>query len=160
MINLLIALAASAAAPAIPGVPDPTICDNKPVLMVVAGPTHDRARMIAYGQAIADSKLYEKLGGYYVNVPQPLATFEGEGPKGYTTLIVRFPCLANARAFWLSREYQDKIIPLRRNPSAGDYVVTVYPEAAVRPDMVGKVGDNAYQVPFDASTVPQIPHAP
>ena len=57
------------------------LCDNKPVLMVVSGPTHDRDRMIAYGKAIADSGLYKKLGAYYLNSPRPLAVFEGE--KGW-----------------------------------------------------------------------------
>jgi uncharacterized protein (DUF1330 family) len=140
---------------AAPAAPESIPCDNKPVLMVVAGPTHDRARMLAYGKAIADSKLYEQLGGYYLNSPAALDRFEGEPPAGYTTLIVRFPCLANARAFWHSREYQEKILPLRLSPSAGDYVVTVYPEMPVRADMVGKVGDNGYAVRFDAAAVPQ-----
>lgn len=123
-------------------------CEGPPVLMVVAGPTHDRARMIAYGKAIADSGLYQKLGGYYLNVPRPVATFEGEPAVGYSTLIVRFPCLANAQAFWNSAEYQQKIKPLRLNPSAGDYLVTVYPEAPLRADMAGKVGAAAYLHPF------------
>ena len=113
--------------------------------------------MLAYGKAIADSKLYEKLGGYYINVPRAVATFEGSPPQGYTTLMVRFPCLANAEAFWNSRTYQEDILPLRQGPSAGDYVVTVYPEAPLRPDMVGKVGDNAYRAEFPAEGIPQIP---
>lgn len=129
-------------------------CDS-PVVMVIAGPTLDRARMAAYGRAIADSKLYEKLGGYYINVPRPLATFEGTPPAGYTVLMVRFPCLANAQAFWNSKEYQENIKPLRLNPSAGDYTVTVYPEAPMRADLAGKVGDNRYTADFDASAVPQ-----
>lgn len=128
---------------------------NQPVIMLVAGPTHDRARMLAYGKAIADSGLYQKLGGYYLNVPAALATFEGEAPSGYVALMVRFPCLANARAFWFSKEYQEKIKPLRLNPSAGDYIVTVYPEAPLRDDMVGKVGNDAYAVTFDAQAIPQ-----
>ena len=70
--------------------PPQTTCDL-PVYMVVAGPTHDRARMLAYGKAIAESGLYERLGGYHINVPQPVATFEGEPPAGHVTLIVRFP---------------------------------------------------------------------
>ncbi len=142
-------LAAAAASPMV-------ACDNKPVLMVVAGPTHDRARMQAYAKAIFDSGLYRKLGGYYLNGPVPLATFEGEPPKGLATLIVRFPCLANAQAFWLSKEYQDKIRPLRLNPSAGDYVVTVYPEIAVRDDLTGKVGNSAYSVRFPADGIAQV----
>jgi uncharacterized protein (DUF1330 family) len=133
----------------------PAACD-KPVLMVVAGPTIDRSRMMAYGKAIADSGLYQRLGGYYVNVPAPVATFEGTPPKGYTTLIVRFPCLANAEAFWNSREYQERIKPLRLNPSAGDYVVTVYPEAPIRADMAGKVEKGAYTGAFSAQGVEQV----
>jgi uncharacterized protein (DUF1330 family) len=150
LILFLAAAAVTATAPA------PKVCDNKPVLMVVAGPTHDRARMMAYGKAIAESGLYQKLGGYYVNVPRAVAIFEGAPPPNHTTLIVRFPCLANAEAFWNSKEYQEKIKPLRLNPSAGDYTVTVYPEVAVRPDMVGKVGDNGYRAAFDPSGVEQV----
>lgn len=133
----------------------PAPCD-KPVYMVVAGPTHDRARMQAYAKAIFDSGLYQQLGGYYINAPVPLATFEGNVPPNQATLIVRFPCLANARAFWFSKEYQEKIKPLRLNPSAGDYTVTVYAQIPVRPDMVGKVGDAAYRTTFDASGVEQV----
>lgn len=145
-------LAAAAAATATPA----PAC-NAPVIMVVAGPTKDRARMMAYAKAIADSKLYEKLGGYYINVPRAVATFEGPVPEGYTTLMVRFPCLANAQAFWNSRTYQEDILPIRQNPSAGDYIVTVYPEAPLRPDMVGKVGDNGYREAFSAEGIPQVP---
>ncbi|MBL0924020.1 MAG: DUF1330 domain-containing protein [Sphingomonadaceae bacterium] len=132
------------------------LCDNKPVYMVVAGPTYDRARMQAYAKAIADSKLYQKLGGYYVNAPVPVATFEGEPAKGHATLIVRFPCLANAKAFWYSRTYQETIKPLRLNPSSGDYLVTVYPEIPVRSDMAGKVGDNRYETNFSPDGIEQV----
>ena len=146
----LLLLAAAAATPAVEA------CDNKPVYMVVAGPTHDRARMQAYGKAIADSELSQKLGGYYINAPIPLATFEGEPPKGYATLIVRFPCFANAKAFWYSKTYQEKIKPLRLNPSAGDYVVTVYPEIPMRGDMAAKVGDNGYRSEFSNNGIEQV----
>lgn len=128
-------------------------CDDKPVYMVVAGPTHDRARMQAYAKAIADSGIYAKLGGYYVNVPRPVATFEGSPPPNLAMLIVRFPCLANARAFWNSKVYQEKIKPMRLNPSAGDYSVTVYPEAALPPYMAGKVEGGRYTATFDPATV-------
>ncbi len=147
---LLWGAAIAAAAPAENAV---DLCDNKPVLMVVSGPTHDRDRMIAYGKAIADSGLYKKLGGYYLNSPRPLTVFEGSPPPTTSLLIVRFPCLANAKAFWYSKEYQEKIKLMRLNPSAGDYIVTVYPEIPVREDMVGKVGDNGYLAPFDRSEV-------
>jgi hypothetical protein len=72
--------------------PSASTCDQ-PVIMVVSGPTHDRARMMAYGKAIADSGLYRQLGGYYVNLAFPQEIFEGNAPAGYVTLIVRFPCM-------------------------------------------------------------------
>ncbi len=75
--SLLLLAAVTVAAPSV------DTCDNKPVYMVVAGATHDRARMQAYAKAIADSQLYQKLGGYYVNAPLPLATFEGEPDNGH-----------------------------------------------------------------------------
>ncbi|HEV2569447.1 DUF1330 domain-containing protein [Sphingomonas sp.] len=145
MLSLILAAAAA-----------PLACDNKPVLMIVSGPTHDRARMLAYGKAIADSGLYKKLGGYYVAAGRPLEVFEGTPPANYSTIVVRFPCLANARAFWNSREYQEKIKPMRLNPAAGDYLVTVQAEVPVREDMVGKVGDHSYRAAFDPAQVEQI----
>lgn len=135
--------------------PSASICDQ-PVIMVVSGPTHDRARMLAYGKAIADSGLYRQLGGYYVNLAFPQEIFEGNAPGGYVNLIVRFPCMANARAFWNSRIYQEQIKPLRLNPAAGDYIVAVYPEAPLREDLVGKVGDDRYNADFPASGIAQI----
>jgi uncharacterized protein (DUF1330 family) len=137
------------------GAPSESTCDE-PVLMVVSGPTHDRARMIAYGKAIADSGLYRQLGGYYINLAFPQEIFEGIAPAGYVNLIVRFPCMANARAFWNSRVYQEQIKPLRLSPSAGDYIVAVYPEAPLREDLIGKVGDNGYRADFDATGIAQV----
>lgn len=135
--------------------PSQSTCDA-PVLMVVTGTTHDRERMLAYARAIAASELYQRLGGYYVNLPAPIANFEGDAAPGHTTLIVRFPCLESARDFWYSRTYQEDIRPLRLDPSAGDYIVRVYPEAPLREDMVGKVGDSDYLARFDASAVERL----
>ena len=137
------------------GPPPQSTCDQ-PVVMVVTGLTLDRERMGQYARAIADSKIYEKLGGYYLNIPRTLEVFEGTEDPRATTLNVRFPCLENARAFWYSKTYQETILPLRQNPSAGDYSVRVYPEAPLREDMVGKVGDNAFSAEFPADSVPQI----
>ena len=154
MIAAAIALALQGLPPATPPPPPQSTCDQ-PVLMVVTGTTHDRARMLAYAQAIAESQLYQRLGGYYVNIPAPVADFEGEAEAGHTTLIVRFPCLENARAFWYSRTYQEEIRPLRLDPSAGDYLVRVYPEAPLREDMAGKVGDARYTHEFSGDGIPQ-----
>jgi uncharacterized protein (DUF1330 family) len=130
--------------PALPAPLDPIKCDNRPVIMVVSGVIHDRARMAIYAKAIRDSGLYPHLGGYYVNNPSSIATFEGTPPENATTLIVRFPCLAHARSFWYSQIYQEKIIPERLNPVAGTFSVTVYEENALPPYMVGRVTPGKY----------------
>lgn len=137
---------------------DEAACDE-PVIMVVAGETLDSTRMAEYARKIWQSKIYEQLGGYYLNAPRPVATFEGDHPQDYVTLMVRFPCLENAKAFWNSKVYQETIKPIRLNPSAGDYLVTVYKEIDLAPHMVGKVGAAVYTAAFDASAVPQVADA-
>ncbi|MEE4154774.1 MAG: DUF1330 domain-containing protein [Erythrobacter sp.] len=135
--------------------PTPSTCD-KPVFMVVEGRTLDRARMGQYAKAIAESELYQKLGGYYVTLPRPLEVFEGEVAADYVNLTVRFPCIENARAFWNSRVYQEEIRPIRLNPSAGDYTVTIYAEAPLREDMIGKVGDARFTSDFESPLIEQV----
>ena len=115
------------AAPALPvSPPDPVKCDNRPVVMMVEGTTKDATRLGVYAAAIRASGLYEKLGGYYLVNPRPVALFEGVSPPERSVIAVRFPCFAHARAFWNSREYQEKIVPLRSNPAAGNFIVTVH----------------------------------
>lgn len=115
-------------------------CDAEtPVLMVVSGETLDRERMIAYAKAIADSGIYGETLGYYLNAPRPLAVYEGDVPANHATLIVRFPSQCAAEAFWFSDLYQQQIKPLRLNPSAGDYSVTLYREAELPAYLEGKV---------------------
>lgn len=99
---------------------------DRPVYMVVAGETIDVERMANYARALAESGLYGKAQGYYINSPRPIDTFEGEPPPNFVTLIVRFPSIEAAREFWYSPQYQDDIRPMRLNPSAGNYTVTVY----------------------------------
>lgn len=135
--------------------PQPATCDQ-PVYMVVSGLTHDRTRMMVYAKAIADSGLYQELGGYYINSPRASATFEGNPEPSYTTLIVRFPCVDNARKFWNSRVYQKQIKPLRLEPSAGDYTVQVFPEVPLREDMEGKVGEQNYRADFGSADIEQV----
>jgi uncharacterized protein (DUF1330 family) len=123
---------------------DPKVCDHKPVIMVVQGMLKDRERLAGYAKAIRESGLYPLLGGYYMNNPRPVAVFEGDAGPSYSVLMVRFPCYAHARAFWYSKQYQDKIVPLRQNPSAGDFTVTVYAEADLPPYMAGRVQPGPY----------------
>lgn len=82
--------------------------------------------MATYSRALAASGLYAKTSGVYLNNPRPIAAFEGTPHPDHVTLIVRFPSECQARAFWNSPVYQREIKPLRENPSAGDYSVTVY----------------------------------
>lgn len=149
------AAAPAAAQPAPPAAP--AVCDGKPVLMVIRGLIHDRERILKYGAAIRASGLYDRLGAYYINVPRAIATFEGAPPANDSVLIVRFPCLAHARAFWNSKLYQQTIVPLRRDPSAGDFTVTVYPELAPPPAMQGRVAPGAYLAIPDAKVAAGIP---
>jgi len=123
---------------------NPDVCDNKPVIMLVSGRLKDAKRLAAYASAIRASGLYDRLGGYYMNNPRKVATFEGTEPTDASTLMVRFPCYAHARAFWYSQTYQNDIVPLRNNPSAGDFVVTVYPELAVPAYVAGRVRPGGY----------------
>lgn len=124
--------------------PDPVKCDNRPVIMLVEGTIRDAKRLSAYADAIRASGLYQQLGGYYLVNPRAVAVFEGAAPPERSMLAVRFPCLANARAFWNSKTYREKIVPLRTNPSAGDFIVTVHLELPVPAYMQGRVAPAAY----------------
>jgi uncharacterized protein (DUF1330 family) len=152
---LALALQSTGVEPGAAPPPPQSTCDA-PVYMVIAGRTLDRDRMIAYARAIAQSDLYQSLGGYYVTVPRPIDVFEGEVPPDHVNLTVRFPCIANARAFWNSRVYREEILPIRQHPPAGDYTVTIYAEAPLREDMVGRVGDNRFIADFSDPQVEQV----
>lgn len=128
------------------------VCQD-PVIMIVSGITLDPARMGEYARALAGSGLYPQLGGYYLNAPRPVAVFEGDVDPNYVSLLVRFPCLEHARRFWNSRRYQETVRPLRINPSAGDYQVTVYREADLPDYMQGKVGPGDYTAVFSSEGI-------
>mgnify|MGYP001439022432 FL=1 len=120
-------------------------CDSeKPVIMLVAGRTLDAERMRNYAIALGSSDLYPNARGYYLNIPRPVRILEGEPDTNDVALMVRFPSECSAVNFWYDDFYQTGIKPMRLNPSAGDYVVTLYNEADLPPYMAGKVGDNAY----------------
>ena len=120
-------------------------CDSeKPVIMLVAGRTLDAQRMRDYAIALGSSDLYPNARGYYLNIPRPVRVLEGTPDDDDVALMVRFPSECSAVNFWYDEFYQTEIKPMRLNPSAGDYVVTLYNEAELPPYMAGKVGDNAY----------------
>jgi hypothetical protein len=120
-------------------------CDSeKPVIMLVAGRTLDAERMRDYAIALGSSDLYPNARGYYLNIPRPVRILEDEPDVNDVALMARFPSECSALNFWYDDSYQTEIKPMRLNPSAGDYVVTLYNEADLPPYMSGKVGDNAY----------------
>ena len=120
-------------------------CDSEmPVIMLVAGRTLDAERMRDCAIALGSSDLYPNARGYYLNIPRPVWILEGEPDANDVALMVRFPSECSAVNFWYDDFYQTEIKPMRLNPSAGDYVVTLYNEADLPPYMAGKVGDNAY----------------
>ena len=123
---------------------DMTCDSDKPVIMLVAGRTLDAKRMREYAIALQSSDLYPNARGYYLNIPRPLRVLEGAPDPNDVALMVRFPSECAAVNFWYDDFYQTEIKPMRLNPSAGDYVVTLYNEAELPPYMADKVGDNAY----------------
>lgn len=129
-------------------------CDANPVIMVVRGLITDRDRLMGYARALQASGLYPQLSGYYLNRPGAIAVFEGNPPPNESILMVRFPCLAHARAFWNARAYQDEVRPERLAPSAGDFTVTVYAEATLPDHMVGKVQPPDYAPEVRATALP------
>ena len=120
-------------------------CDSEqPVIMLVAGRTLDAQRMRDYAIALGSSDLYRNARGYYLNIPRPVRVLEGTPDADDVALMVRFPSECSAVDFWYDEFYQTEIKPMRFDPPAGDYVVTLYNEADLPPYMAGKVGDNAY----------------
>lgn len=132
-------------------------CEGPPVIMMVRGLLEDRAQLRRYAEALQDSGLYPTLGGYYLNAPAPIAVFEGEVPAEESTLLVRFPCLAHARAFWFSRAYQEVVRPVRLEPSAGRFTVMVFPELPVPSYMEGRVTPPAFTPVPDPGIVAGVP---
>ena len=63
------------------------------------------AGFMRYVGALAASGLYVEAQGYYEAMTPVLEVFEGEPPPNRAVIIVRFPCIEKARAFWYSDEY-------------------------------------------------------
>jgi uncharacterized protein (DUF1330 family) len=134
-------------------------CEGPPVIMMIRGEIEDRAQLRRYAVALQESGLYPRLSGYYLVAPAPVAVFEGEVPAEESVLLVRFPCLAHARAFWYSRAYQDKVRRARLAPSAGRFTVTVHQEIPLAPHMEGRVADPRFadSLPrVDVAALPQV----
>jgi len=107
---------------------DAPVCDD-PVRMLVFGTIEDRAAFGAYAQALMESGLYPRTGGYWMAVSPALEVFEGDPPAGRGVVISHFPCLAAAREFWYDPQYQEEIIPLRSEIS--EFEVLVLPAVPV-----------------------------
>lgn len=134
------------------GVPSDNTCDE-PVLLVLSGPLSDATRMDAYSRAFAGSGLYQQLGGYVLNGPKATDALAGGSAVSFQS-VLRFPCRANALAFWNSKLQQDQFTLLRGTAQPTDIAVAIYPELPLREDLVGKVGDNSYSAAFSAAAEP------
>ena len=134
------------------GVPSDNTCDE-PVLLVLSGSPSDAARMDAYARAMAASGLYQQLGGYVLNAPKPTEALAGASAVSFQS-VLRFPCRANALTFWNSKLQRDQFALLRGAAPAADIAAAIYPELALREDLVGKVGDNSYSTAFSAAAEP------
>ena len=126
--------------------PSDNLCDE-PVLLIVSAPS---AGWNAYRRAIATSGLYQQLGGYELNAAKASDGLAGDGAA--TQSIMRFPCRANALAFWNSKLQQDQLALLRG--TSPQLAAAIYPELPLRDDLVGKVGDNSYTAAFGAAPEP------
>ncbi len=103
---------------------------TEPVRMLVFGELFDRAKLGAYGRALAESGLYPQVGGYYEAVTPVLAVFEGNPPDNRAVIIARFPCLQAAKDFWYSDTYQE-IRPLRKDAAEFEVIVLKAPPLPV-----------------------------
>ncbi|MFM5894250.1 MAG: hypothetical protein ACKOQM_07445 [Novosphingobium sp.] len=147
---LSLALLAQAGAPAIdPAVtpskplaaaraaaPSDSLCDE-PALLVMSGSTDVLA---TFRRSLASNQNFRQLGGYELNGAKASDALSGDAATAQA--ILRFPCRANALAFWKGSGQQ------------GSVAAAIYPELPLREDLVGKVGDNSYAATFSATTVP------
>jgi len=76
-----------------------------------------------YADALQDSKLYERLGGYFQVLGRPESIIEGEWLDYQYMVVARFPCIERAQQFWASSVYAE-IKKMREG--AGAVTVTLY----------------------------------
>ncbi len=97
--------------------------EAKPAYLLVIATVTDRAKMGAYGKALADSGLYERHGGHYLTIGQAADPLE-DWVDGTAVVCAHFPSRAAANAFWHDAQYQDEVKPLRAG--AGTFHVAVF----------------------------------
>jgi len=124
-----VAVAQEAGAVLPPGV-NPATCTD-PVFLVVQIDKLDRSKTKAYGEALRSSQIVRRHGGEYITLGPPVLMLEGQWPADRGFVVERYPCLDAVKAFWYSDEYQQKLIPLRKD--SGDYTVGVF-KRFVRPN--------------------------
>jgi hypothetical protein len=110
-------------------------CDE-PVLLVISAPAIDSAKLAA-------GSILPQLGGYQLTGPKPLDVLEG-APAAPSAIILRFPCRANALAFWSARS---------PDVAQAGMTAAIYPQVPLREDMVGKVGDDGYSASFGSAAI-------
>ena len=92
--------------------PENTSECKDPVIMIVVGSIKAGASMREYGKAVNQSSVYSDHRGYYMAI-SPIEMFEGQWPANRIFLAAEFPCVEAARGMWFSKEYQERIRPLR-----------------------------------------------
>jgi len=151
---LTLAMAAPASIPAIDATVTPTkslatsrasapvddTCDE-PVLLVITVPSTTPSKLGADG-------LLPQLGGYELAGSKPLDVLAG-APSGQSAAVLRFPCRANALAFWSGKSPDAAQVP--------GMTAAIYPQTPLRADMVGKVGDDSYSAIFGSTATTPTP---
>lgn len=129
VVAALITLSVPAAALANDDVPlegaaaSPESC-NEPVILIVWVDGFDRAKSKAYGDGLRSTKIVPRHGGRYIAVSPPVEVLEGAWPAERAVVVEQYPCQQAFREMWFSREYEDKLKPLRAG--TGDYKIALF----------------------------------
>ena len=67
-----------------------------------------------------NAKLLEKYGGHIIARGKPMVTLEGTAPDAHTVVVVEFPSMAQAEAWYYDAEYQ-QLAKLRQTGSSADF---------------------------------------
>jgi uncharacterized protein (DUF1330 family) len=101
----------------------PASC-NDPVLLLVWIEGLDRAKSKPYGDGLRATQIVPRHGGRYLAVSPPTLVLEGKWPAERGFVVEQYPCEQAFREMWFSREYQEKLKPLR--DGSGEYTVALF----------------------------------
>jgi uncharacterized protein (DUF1330 family) len=124
MLRLAFVMAALMGSAVVVAQPLPDACAasaDKPGHMLVIGGSEkrealsetQRQNLQKYGVEVG--ALIAAYGARYIVRARPRSTVEGEWPAWKGVVISRWPCREAGQAFWHSDEYQNQVIPLRKD---------------------------------------------